>query len=118
MRLEPFSLGDKADEINRKGVEIIRKAVGGQAYVSASVGPTGQLIAPYGKTTPDEVYASFLRQTRELLVTGPDMICIETMTDLQEAAAVRARSIFAPFGKSLMSIAARLPSRVLSTATR
>ena len=85
MKLQPYSLEDKADEINRKGVEIIRAAVGGKAFVSASVGPTGKLIAPYGKTTPDEVYMNFERQIRELLAGGADMICVETMTDLQEA---------------------------------
>ena len=91
LRLQPFSLEDKADEINRTGVEVIRNTAAGQAYVSASVGPTGTLIAPYGKTTPDEVYLSFVRQIKALLTAGPDLICVETMTDLQEAVlAVRA----------------------------
>jgi 5-methyltetrahydrofolate--homocysteine methyltransferase len=85
LRLHSASLEDKADEINRKGVEIIRNATAGRAYVSASVGPTGTMIAPYGKTTPDEVYLSFVNQIRELLAAGPDLICVETMTDLQEA---------------------------------
>ena len=97
LRLQPFSLDDKADEINRKGVEIIRQAVGDRAYVSASVGPTGKLIAPYGKATPDEVYLSFERQIRELLAAGPDLICVETMTDLQEAVlAVKAARSLSP----------------------
>lgn len=86
LRLQPYSLDDKAEEINRKGVEIIRKTVGERAYVSASVGPTGKLMAPYGKTTPEEVYSSFEGQMRALLLAGPDIICVETMTDLQEAA--------------------------------
>jgi 5-methyltetrahydrofolate--homocysteine methyltransferase len=97
LRLQPSSLDDKADEINRTGVEIIRQAVGERAYVSASVGPTGKLIAPYGTTKPDEVYASFESQIRALLAAGPDMICVETMTDLQEAvlAVQAARSLSA-----------------------
>ena len=85
LRLQPFSLDGQAEEINRKGVEIIRKAVGERAYVSASVGPTGKLIAPYGKAQPDEVYASFQGQMSALLSAEPDLICVETMTDLQEA---------------------------------
>jgi 5-methyltetrahydrofolate--homocysteine methyltransferase len=97
LRLQSASLEDKADEINRKGVEIIRNEAAGRAYVSASVGPTGTLIAPYGKTTPDEVYLSFVNQIRELLTAGPDLICVETMTDLQEAvlAVQAARSLSA-----------------------
>lgn len=91
IRLHACSLDAQADEINRKGVEIIRQTVGDRAYVSASVGPTGVLIAPYGVTKPEAVYASFEQQLRELLAAGPDMICVETMTDLQEAElAVRA----------------------------
>jgi 5-methyltetrahydrofolate--homocysteine methyltransferase len=85
LRLQPSNLEDKADEINRTGVEIIRTAVAGRAYVSASVGPTGTLIAPYGKTNPDDAFLSFVNQIRELLAAGPDLICVETMTDLKEA---------------------------------
>lgn len=85
LRLQPFSLEESADEINRKGVEVIRTAVGEKAYVSASVGPTGKLVAPCGTTKPEEVFTSFVRQARELLAAGPDLICVETMTDLQEA---------------------------------
>ena len=85
LRLQPFSLDDRVEEINRTGVEIMRRAAGGKAYVSASVGPTGKLIVPYGKTAPDEVYLSFENQIRAMLAAGPDLICIETMTDLQEA---------------------------------
>jgi 5-methyltetrahydrofolate--homocysteine methyltransferase len=90
-RLQSYGLDERTEEINRQGVVAIRQAVGNRAYVSASVGPTGKLIAPYGKATPDEVYASFERQIRALVDAGADMICIETMTDLQEATlAVRA----------------------------
>jgi 5-methyltetrahydrofolate--homocysteine methyltransferase len=85
LRLKSYSLDDKTEEINGKAVEAIRQAVGTRAYVSASVGPSGLLIAPYGKAKPDEVYASFERQIRGLIAAGADMICVETMTDLQEA---------------------------------
>ena len=85
MRLQAYSLDERTEEINRNAVAAIRQAVGTNAYVSASVGPTGILLAPYGKAKPDEVYASFERQIRGLLAAGADMICVETMTDLQEA---------------------------------
>ena len=34
-------------------VEAVRRAVAGQALVSASVGPSGPLLEPYGDTSPD-----------------------------------------------------------------
>jgi 5-methyltetrahydrofolate--homocysteine methyltransferase len=85
LKLQPYGLDAQADEVNRQGVEVIRSAVGNQALVSASVGPTGKLIQPKGKTTADEVYLNFERQIRALLASGPDLLCIETMTDLEEA---------------------------------
>jgi 5-methyltetrahydrofolate--homocysteine methyltransferase len=85
MPLAQHRLGDRLEEINRRGVEIVRDAVGQRAYVSASVGPTGQLLAPLGTADPEEVAEGFARQARVLVDAGADLICIETMTDLREA---------------------------------
>ncbi len=85
LRLKQFSLETDVDEINRSAVHAVRKAVGDKAYVSASVGPTAQMIKPFGDAEPDAVYSSFQQQVRALLDAGADMICIETMTDLTEA---------------------------------
>jgi 5-methyltetrahydrofolate--homocysteine methyltransferase len=55
------------------------------------VGPSGQLLKPYGDGEPAELAAGFERQIRALAAAGPDLICVETMTDLAEAVlAVRA----------------------------
>jgi 5-methyltetrahydrofolate--homocysteine methyltransferase len=86
LRLQQFSLEKKVEALNRCAVEAVRKAVGNKAYVSGSVGPSAKMIKPIGKTEPDEVFASFQSQFRVLLAAGIDMICIETMTDLAEAA--------------------------------
>jgi methionine synthase I (cobalamin-dependent) len=65
--------------------------------VSASVGPTGRLLAPFGDTDPAAAYASFAEQVRVLADSGADVICVETMTDLTEATqAVRAAKAVAP----------------------
>ena len=97
LQLRRHSLDGKTEEINRSGVEAVRRAVGDKAYVSASVGPTSLLIKPYGKTEPEEAYSGFERQIRELLAAGADMICVETMTDLNEATlAVKAAQAVGP----------------------
>jgi 5-methyltetrahydrofolate--homocysteine methyltransferase len=86
LRLQQYRLDKQTEVINQNAVEAVRKAVGDKAYVSASVGPSARMLKPAGKTDPDEVLASFRRQVAALLSAGADMICIETMTDVAEAA--------------------------------
>ncbi|MBM3696380.1 MAG: hypothetical protein FJW79_10690 [Actinobacteria bacterium] len=97
LNLSGYGLADRADEINRRAVALVREAAGGSAYVSASVGPSGRLLAPVGDTDPEEVRAAFERQIRILVEAGADLICVETMTDLQEArlAVAAARTVSA-----------------------
>jgi 5-methyltetrahydrofolate--homocysteine methyltransferase len=85
LRLQHYSLEEKMEAMNRAAVEIVRKAVGNKAYVSASVGPTSRMIKPLGNTGPEEIALCFERQIAVLLAAGADLICIETMTDLREA---------------------------------
>jgi 5-methyltetrahydrofolate--homocysteine methyltransferase len=65
--------------------------------VSASVGPTGQLLEPYGELSPDAAEAAFAEQIAVLAEAGADVLCIETMGDLAEATlAVKAAEAVAP----------------------
>jgi 5-methyltetrahydrofolate--homocysteine methyltransferase len=91
IKLALYNLEAQTEAINRAAVAAVRRAVGERAYVSGSCGPSGRLLRPYGDTEPDELYASFLRQTEALVAAGVDLICVETMTDLAEAVlAIRA----------------------------
>lgn len=84
LRLRHYSLQGKMEAINCIAVEAVRKSVGNNAYVSASVGPTARMIKPLGDTEPEEISLCFERQIAVLLAAGADLICIETMTDLTE----------------------------------
>ena len=96
-RLRLHGLDSRLEAVNRAAVEAVRRAVAGRALVSASVGPSGQLLEPFGDTTPDEVEAAFAAQIAALAAAGPDLVCIETMSDLTEATrAVRAAKAVAP----------------------
>jgi 5-methyltetrahydrofolate--homocysteine methyltransferase len=96
-RLELHGLGGERDRINRQAVEAVKRAVAGRALVSASVGPSGQLLEPYGDTSPDAVEAAFAEQIAALASAGADVLCIETMGDLTEATrAVKAAKAVAP----------------------
>jgi 5-methyltetrahydrofolate--homocysteine methyltransferase len=96
-RLRQFGLDAQTELVNRAAVEAVRRAAGGRAYASASVGPSGHLLKPYGDADPVDLSAGFERQIRALAEAGADLLCIETMTDLAEAVlAVRAARTVAP----------------------
>jgi 5-methyltetrahydrofolate--homocysteine methyltransferase len=94
LRLESAGLADRTEALNAGAVAAVRRAVADQAYVSASIGPTGRLLRPFGDTEPARIAAAFERQAAALAGAGVDMFCVETMTDLDEAtlavAAIRA----------------------------
>jgi 5-methyltetrahydrofolate--homocysteine methyltransferase len=86
MRLQQFSLDKETEAINRSAVEAVRRAVRGKAYISASIGPSAKMLKPLGDAEPAEVYDSFYRQMSALLAAGIDMVCIETVMDVKQAA--------------------------------
>ena len=91
VRLQEGGLRDDLVEINRLGVALAKEAVAGRAWVAASVGPTGQLMDPYGPLTVEEAEEIFAEQIAALAAGGADLIKIETQHDADEAcAAVRA----------------------------
>ena len=82
--MEAKGLYDKQADINRAGVGLAKRAAGGRALVAASIGPLGTLMAPFGETGFDEVYAAFYEQIGVLLDSGADILHFETFTDLSE----------------------------------
>ena len=96
-RLRQFGLDGQTEAVNRAAVEAVRRAARGRAYASASVGPSGHLMKPYGDADPADIGAGYERQIRALAEAGADLVCVETMTDLAEAVlAVRAARSVAP----------------------
>ncbi len=86
LKLASYELEDDTEAINVNAVKAVRKIVGDRAYVSGSVGPTGRMLIPFGDVAPETMYGNFKRQIKALIESGVDIICVETMTDLQEAA--------------------------------
>ena len=88
LKLAHYNLDSQTEEINVKAVRAVRQAVGDQAMIAASCGPTGGLLKPYGDIKPEVMSAAFKRQLAALLAEGIDLIFVETMTDLAEATLV------------------------------
>ena len=87
LKLGRFGLADRARELNRKAAENARAAAPPSHYVAGSVGPTGEFIEPYGALKYEELLDAFTEQARALEEGGADIICVETMADLNEARA-------------------------------
>jgi 5-methyltetrahydrofolate--homocysteine methyltransferase len=85
LKLASYGLEDQTEDINRRAVEVLKPVVDGRGYISASVGPTGKIMEPYGDTAPEAVSDAFRLQIGALVDSGADIICIETMIDLREA---------------------------------
>ncbi len=85
VKLADYGLDDKVEDINSVAVVHIRKVVDDGAYISGSCGPSGKILQPLGDADPDQLSESFRKQVKVLIEAGVDLLCIETMTDLQEA---------------------------------
>jgi len=97
LKLAKAGLESSMADINRAAVEAVRGTVGDRAFVSASVGPSGLILKPYGDSDPVSVYDSYRSQVEVLASAGADIICVETMTDIAEAVlAVKAAKEAAP----------------------
>ena len=84
-KLEHYQLAGRASELNEAAARISRSAAGNKAWVIASIGPTGKMLA-MGDVTEEELYAAFKEQAMALEKGGADAICVETMSDATEAA--------------------------------
>ena len=89
-KLEHYGLAGQVSEINETAARISREAAGDDRRVIGSVGPTGKMLA-MGDVTEEELYEAFKTQIIALEKGGADAVCIETMSDVDEAlAAIRA----------------------------
>ena len=84
LKLAGFNMEEKTEEVNKNAVRAVRKVVKDKAYVSASCGPSGKLIAPLGNIEESVMYDNYYRQLKAIIEEEPDIICIETMSDINE----------------------------------
>jgi 5-methyltetrahydrofolate--homocysteine methyltransferase len=75
--------GSLAEELNRAGVEISRRAARGRCRVVASIGPSGKMLSA-GDVSREQLAEAFAAQASAL--AAADALLIETMSDIEEAA--------------------------------
>jgi len=84
LRLLPFGLEDRHDEINSTGVRLAKKAAGNKAWVAGSMGPIGAQLTPIGKISPGDAFKAFKAQAKVLAEEGVDLFVLETFAHIGE----------------------------------
>jgi methionine synthase I (cobalamin-dependent) len=81
-RLKLDNAEDRTREINEAGARIARgvaDAAGRPVVVAGSMGPTGEMLEPYGTLTGEEAESIFAEQAQALAEGGTDVLWIETV---------------------------------------
>ncbi len=89
-KLAHYGAEEQCPEINEAAARLSRQAAGDHHWVLGSVGPTGKMLL-MGDVSEQQLYDAFREQVVALERGGVDAICVETMSDIEEARlAVRA----------------------------
>ena len=83
-KLQQYGLEEKTAIINEAAACASRQAAGDHRWVIASIGPTGKMLITE-EVTEEELYDAFKEQAIALEKGGADALCIETMSDIDEA---------------------------------
>jgi 5-methyltetrahydrofolate--homocysteine methyltransferase len=84
-RLADGPLAGRTIELNIRAAELAREAAGDDRLIAGSMGPTGQLVEPYGLLTRDVCRAAYAEQAKALADGGVDLLVLETFFALEEA---------------------------------
>lgn len=90
LRLARFGLDDTVLELNYRAVMLAKEAAAKKrkdVLIATSIGPIGEFIQPFGNISFSEAVETFSEQIRATVQASADLICIETMIDLNEAKA-------------------------------
>ena len=90
LRLALHNAQSQVSDANRAAAELLRKVAdqnGKQILVAGDIGPTGEVMAPYGELAFEDAKDAFREQAAALIAGGVDLVWIETMSDLEEVRA-------------------------------
>lgn len=88
VRLAHAGLENRIDQVHKTAVGLAKQAVGNSGVlVAGSIGPTGEMIQPFGNLSEDQAYDVYRQQAQALIDNGVDLIVVETQFDLAEAQA-------------------------------
>jgi 5-methyltetrahydrofolate--homocysteine methyltransferase len=87
IRLARAGLSEYIRDVNIAGAHIAKEAVGEEALIVGSMGPTGEFIEPLGTLSASEVRSVYAEQASALIEGGVDALVLETFASLEELVA-------------------------------
>ena len=78
VKLSPYGLDGRTEEINEAAARVALEAAGDKALVAGAIGPLGVRIEPWGPTSVDEAVEHFKLQVQGLLYGGVHGFILET----------------------------------------
>lgn len=107
--LDEYGLGNQAADINRRAVEIAKKAAAAYStpewprFVAGAIGPTTKTLSVTGGITFDALRDDFYVQAKALVEGGADLILLETSQDMLnvKAATIGIKGAFEELSKEL-----------------
>ena len=129
-KLKPHGLDDRIRLINKRGVELARRASADhpEIFIAGSIGPLGTRLKPLGTLEPNEAKTAFREQAEGLLQGDVDLFILETFSDLNEIALaiqaikeistlpIIAQMTFSEEGKTLLGAAPETGLTALTSA--
>jgi 5-methyltetrahydrofolate--homocysteine methyltransferase len=82
--LSKYGVGDRTYELNFEAAKLAKEVMGEEGFVSASIGPLGILMKPFGDLDFKTAFEVFQEQVKALVAAGVDIIHFETFTDVSE----------------------------------
>ena len=83
-KLRNFNLENRITDIAKSAVELVRGVIGDRAYLAVSIGPSGEVLYPFGSASFDEIYEYYSEIARIYQSEGVDVFWLETFSDLYE----------------------------------
>lgn len=83
-RLADGPLAGRTREVNMHAAALAREVAGDDRIVAGSMGPTGQLVEPYGLLTREMCVEAYAEQASALAEGGVDVLVLETFFALEE----------------------------------
>ncbi|KAA3645492.1 MAG: methionine synthase [Chloroflexi bacterium] len=87
LQLRARDLEERTHELNKAAAKVLRAEIdasGKDVLAAGSMGPSGELLEPFGELTIDQAKETFAEQAAALTEGGVDLLWIETFSDLNE----------------------------------
>lgn len=83
-KLRQFGFENRLYDLAIRGLDICRAVIKDKAFLAVSIGPSGELMYPFGRASFDEVYGYYYEIAKIYDAMGPDIFWLETFSDLYE----------------------------------